>query len=459
MLGDLLGPELRELLEQRKFAQVRALLAELEPADLAELLLDLTHEERAVVFRILPRELAAEAFEWMPIAGQEELIKGLSEEKIADLVNAMAADDRTALLEEAPAEVTKRILAMLSPKELVIARSLLGYPEESVGRLMTPDYLAVKSAWTVGQALEHIRAHGRDSETLNVIYVVGDKGRLIDDLNIRQILLASPEAPLEDIMNLQFVALRATDDQETAVNMFRKYNRSALPVVDRDDALLGIITIDDILHVAEEEATEDIQKIGGMQALDLPYLATSIPLLLRKRAGWLALLFIGEMFTATAMSFYEHEIAKAVVLALFVPLIISSGGNSGSQAASLVIRALALGELTPKEWKLILGREAVIGFALGALLGSIGFLRIAIWTYFGGMYGPHWVMVGLTVWASVIGVTLWGALAGSLMPLALKRIGLDPAVSSAPLVATLVDVTGLVIYFTIAAFILKGTLL
>jgi magnesium transporter len=324
---------------------------------------------------------------------------------------------------------------------------------------MTPDYLHVREGWTVQQVLDHIRRYGRDSETLNVLYVVDEAGKLIDDLRMRELLLVDPARRVGDIIDRDFVALNATDDQETAVAAFRRHDRTALPVVDSSGSLVGIVTVDDVLDVAEEEATEDIQKLGGTEALEEPYLAIGLPTLIRKRAPWLVVLFLGEMLTATAMGFYESEIERAVVLALFIPLIISSGGNSGSQATTLIIRALALGEVALADWWRVVRRELVAGLALGVTLGSIGFLRVVLWTRSLGDSAPHAVGIGITVGVALLGVVLWGCMAGSLLPLLLKRLGLDPATSSAPFVATLVDVTGLVIYFSVASMLLSGKLL
>ena len=336
---------------------------------------------------------------------------------------------------------------------------MLEYAEDTVGRLMTPDYVSVGKDWTVKRVLEHVRTHGKDSETLNVLYVVDGDHKLIDDIRIREFLLAPLHTNVRDIMDSQFVALRATDDKKTAVDVFRKYDRTALPVVDGRGVLVGIVTIDDVLDVAEEEATREIQRFGGLEALDESYTNTPLLAMVRKRATWLVVLFLGEMLTATAMGYFEGEIEKAVVLALFVPLIISSGGNSGSQAATLIIRALALGEVRLRDWWMVMRREILSGLMLGGLLGTIGFLRIAIWSAFSDIYGPHWALIGLTVGLSLVGIVLWGTLAGSMLPFLLKRLGLDPATSSAPFVATLVDVTGLVIYFTVALVVLRGTLL
>ena len=383
----------------------------------------------------------------------------MAQEDVAALLNNMAPDDRTMFLEELPATVTRELLALLTPEERSVALTLLGYPERSVGRLMTPHYVAVREHWTVRDVLDHVRTHGQDSETLNVIYVVDEQGALIDDVRIREFLLAPVDNRVADLMDRRFVALKASDDQEAAVAMFRQYDRSALPVTDTAGMLIGIVTIDDVLDVAEATATREIQRIGGSEALDEPYMHIAFGRMIQKRAGWLTALFLGEMLTATAMGAFEEEISKAVVLALFVPLIISSGGNSGSQAATLVIRALALGEVGLRDWWRVMRREILAGLSLGAILGSIGFLRISLWSAFSDMYGEHWLLIAVTVALSLIGVVLWGTLTGSLLPLLMRRLGFDPAASSAPFVATLVDVTGLVIYFSVALVVLRGTLL
>ncbi|HWI40053.1 MAG TPA: magnesium transporter [Verrucomicrobiae bacterium] len=449
-----------QLLEKRDFRTLRQELADLSAPDIALLIDDLDSPDDVTVFRMLPRRLATETFEYLPLETQEKLIDVLAQEKrrLVDILNDMSPDDRTALLEELPGPVAQRLLNLLKPEEREVAVRLLGYPEESIGRLMTPDYVAVRADWTVRQTLEHIRIFGKDSETLNVIYVIDGHWRLLDDLRIRELLLADPDTQISSIVDGKFVALKATDDQETAVQVFRAYGRVALPVTDSEGILLGIVTIDDVLVVAEEEATEDIQKIGGLEALDEPYLNTPLSELVKKRARWLVILFVGEMLTASAMSFYETEIARAVVLALFIPLIISSGGNSGSQAATLVIRAMAVGEITLADWWNVMQREIISGLVLGTLLGSVGFMRVILWQQFFGAYGQHALLIGLSVGISLIGVVLWGTLSGSMLPFVMKRLGADPATSSTPFVATLVDVTGLVIYFSVAALVLAGKL-
>ena len=449
--------ELAQVLRSRDYPRLRDMMRNRPPSELAEVLGDLSLDDQAVVFRLLPRKDAAAAFEYLEQDAREALLKTLSKEDVAALLNDMAPDDRTEFLEELPATVTRELLALLTPQERAIAVTLLGYPEGSVGRLMTPDYIAVREEWTVQQVLDYVRAHGQDSETLNVIYVVDPHGQLIDDIRIREFLLADPAKRVADLMDRRFIALKATDDQQSAVAEFRQHDRSALPVTDTSGFLIGIVTIDDVLDVVETEATRDIQRIGGSEALDEPYMQIPMARMVRKRAGWLTALFLGEMLTATAMGFFENEISKALVLTLFLPLIISSGGNSGSQGSTLVIRALALGEVTVRDWWRVMRREILAGFALGAILACVGFLRITIWSAFSDMYGAHWLLVAFTVAFALIGVVMWGTLIGALLPMLLRRLGFDPATSSAPFVATLVDVTGLVIYFSVALVVLHGT--
>ena len=451
--------EIAAAVHAKDYSRVRDLARNRHASDLAVALTELGVEDQVVVFRVLPRKDAATVFEYLTREQQEALLRAMAQEDVATLLNNMAPDDRTTFLEELPASVTRQLLTLLTPKERSVALTLLGYPDESIGRLMTPHYVAVHEDWTVREVLDYIRTHGQDSETLNVVYVVDEQGLLVDDIRIRELLLTSPENRVVDLMDRRFVALKATDDQKEAVAIFKQYDRTALPVTDTSGMLIGIVTIDDVLDVAEAAATKEIQKIGGSEALDEPYMKIAFVRMIQKRAGWLTALFLGEMLTATAMGAFEAEIAKAVTLALFVPLIISSGGNSGSQASTLVIRALALGEVGLLDWWRVIRREVMAGLTLGAILGAIGFLRISIWSAFSNIYGEHWLLIAITVGISLIGVVLWGTLVGSLLPFILRRMGFDPATSSAPFVATLVDVTGLVIYFTVALIILKGTLL
>jgi magnesium transporter len=457
--GRLVLPEIRELIEANDLTTLAEVLNSWLPADLAGLVADLPAADRVPLFRALSTSLASEVFEYLDFSHQRSLLRAFTDAESARILDSMSPDDRTALLDELPGDQAERLLGLMSVEQSTVARNLLQYAEDSIGRLMTPDFIAIRKDWTIKRVFDHVRSHGRRTETLNVLYVVDGEHKLVDDISISRFLLAPLHGHVRDVMGTRFVALRDTDDKQTAVGLFRAYDRTALPVIDANDRLVGIVTVDDVLDVAEQEATEDIQRFGGLEALDLPYVQTPFWSLIRKRATWLVLLFLGEMLTATAMGYFEMEIARAVVLALFVPLIISSGGNSGSQAATLIIRALALGEVTLHDWWRVMRRELATGLMLGAILGAVGFGRIALWSAFSKIYGPHWPLIGVTVAFSLIGVVMWGTLSGSMLPFILKRLGADPATSSAPFVATLVDVTGLIIYFTVAVIVLRGTLL
>jgi len=460
MVGKIVQPEIRSLIDARNFSALRELFSDWPPADIAECITDFSEDEQVIVFRVLPHDQAADVFEYLDVEAQQKLLRAMAHEQVVGILNEMSPDDRTALLEELPSAAARQLIKLLTPEERSIARALLGYPEGSVGRLMTPDLIAVDAGWSVKEVLDYVRENGQDSETLNVIYVVDDRGKLLDDIRMREFLLKPLTAKVSDLMDHNYVTLSVTDSQEDAVNIFRKYDRSALPVVDSGGVLVGIVTIDDMLDVAEQEATEDIQKLGGMEALDEPY--TTIPLMrmVKKRATWLIILFLGEMLTATAMQGYNGEIEKAAILAMFLPLIISSGGNSGSQATTLVIRAMALGELRLGDWFRVVRKELLSGLSLGLILGTIGFFRITLWQYLHIFdYGKYHWLVAFTVGVALVGVVLWGTISGAMLPFLLRRCRLDPATSSAPFVATLVDVTGLIIYFNVALFILRGTLL
>lgn len=428
-------------------------------SDVAALIGD-NEEYAAQIISSLSVHRAASTFKILEVSQQKQIIHDLPPLKTAELLNELPADDRTAFLEELPTEVVRELIKMLNPEERKITLSLLGYPEESVGRLMTPDYIAVREDWSAKEVLEHIRQFGKDSETIDVIYVTNSQGQLVDDVRIREFLFAPPEKPVNELVDGRYIALHVNDDQETASQVFKMNNRVALPVIDDNNILVGIVTIDDILWVASEEFSEDMQKMGGTEALDEPYLEIPILRLFKKRVVWLIVLFLGEMLTATAMGYYEKEIEKAVVLALFIPLIIASGGNSGSQASTLIIQAMAVREIELADWWRVMRREIISGLLLGTVLGIIGFSRVVLWSqFFPDVYGPHYVLVGAAVGFSLVGVVLLGTLTGSMLPIILKKLGADPAVSSAPFVATLVDVTGLVIYFSCAYMFLKGNLL
>jgi len=429
------------------------------PQDAAAAITALATADQVAALTILPRRVAAAVFEYLPNDTQETVSTAMGAKEAAAVLNLVADDDRTQLLSRLPEAETHEILDLLTPDESSEARRLLKYPRGTVGRLMTAHYIAVREDHTVGQVLDYIREHGENSETLNVIYVIDANGVLIDDIRIRELLVVPLATPIAKVMDRRYVILHTMDRQEDALDLFRREDRTALPVVDDDGSLCGIVTVDDVLDVAEETATREMQKFGGSEALDEPYMQVTLAHMIRKRAGWLIVLFLGEMLTATAMGFFEKEIAKAVVLALFVPLIISSGGNSGSQGSTLVIRALAVGEVSIKDFWRVIRREVLVGLALGIILGAIGFLRISVWSAFSNLYGPHWLMVAATVAFALVGVVLWGTLVGCGLPFILRRFGFDPATSSAPFVATLVDVTGLIIYFSVGLVVLRGTIL
>ncbi len=465
MLGHLLKPEYEELIRKKDWESLRVAFEEVDPADIAEILEDLPPEDSGLIFRILPRHVAGVAFEYLPLDQQTEIVQTLGSEQLKNVLNEMAPDDRTRLFEELPAEVTKRALEQLSAEELKVARALLGYPENTAGRYMTPEYFALLPSLTAREGLESVRKTGRGRETLNVLYVVDEKRILLADLRLADLVMAEPDARVGDLPNRALVAIPATAPKDEIISTFEKYDRAALPVTDSHGAMVGIITADDVLDVAEEQATEDIQKMGGMEALDAPYMEIGAFEMLRKRGGWLSVLLVGEMLTTTAMTHFEGAIERAVVLALFVPLIISSGGNSGSQATSIIIRALAVREIAVRDWWRVLVRELRSGLMLGLLLGTIGLVRILAWEglhtagVIGTSYGEHYLLVALTVSVSLLGVVLFGSVTGSMLPFLLQRLGLDPATASAPFVATLVDVTGIIIYFTVATLFLGSTLL
>ena len=402
---------------------------------------------------------AARVFKILDVAAQKNVIQQLPPNKVASLLNELPPDDRTDFLEELPSNAVRELIKLLDNEERKITLSLLGYPENSVGRLMTPDYVYVYENNTVQHVLDTVRRVGKNSETIDVIYVINEKGELLDDIRIREFILASPDKKVKELMDDRVIALNAYQDQEEAHEVFKMNNRVALPVVSNSNKLLGIVTIDDILWVASEEFSEDMQKIGGTEALEQPYLEIPLLKLFKKRVVWLIVLFIGELMTISAMHQFEDEIAKAVILATFIPLIISSGGNSGSQAATLIIQAMALREISIADWWRIMRREIFSGILLGLTLCILGVSVITLWNSFSDIFGEHYLRIAFTIGLSLIGVVLWGTLMGSMLPLILKRVGADPAASSTPFVATLVDVTGLIIYFSVAFLILSGKLL
>lgn len=458
-LGGNIKQHLEYLLESGNETAARQFLDHQNISEVADLINEFPEQEGYIITHMSVHR-AASVFKILDLVAQKHIIRELPPYKTAELLNVLSPDDRTDFLEELPSNAVRELIKLLDPEERKTTLSLLGYPEDSIGRLMTPDYVYVFPHNTVEEVFATIRKHGKDSETINVIYVINEQGELLDDIRIRDFILSPPDKKVADLMDNRVASLNAYDDQEKAKEAFKMENRVALPVVSQSNKLLGIVTIDDMFWVAEEEFSEDMQKMGGTEALDQPYLDMPIFKLFKKRIVWLVVLFLGEMFTATAMGYFQDEIAKAVVLALFVPLIISSGGNSGSQASTLIIQAMAVGEITLRDWWRVMRREIISGLLLGAALGMIGFVRVIMWSQvFPDVYGAHYLRIGFVVGVSLIGVVLWGTLSGSMLPIILKRVGADPAVSSAPFVATLVDVTGLVIYFFTAFLFLKGILL
>lgn len=439
--------KLHTFLDSLDISIIEALIDELP--DYAQLFIDTMSINRAVnVFRILD------------VPTQERIINKLPKKKVSELINTLPPDDQTSFLGEIKdEELVQQLMSLLSPEDKKEVSALLSYPEDSVGRIMTPDYLAINKNITVQEALDTIRVKGKNSETIDVIYILDDQGVLLDDLRIRDLLLVSPQTPIEELMDDRLIYLNAEAHQEDAIQVFKMNNRVALPVIDNNRVLLGIITIDDILWIADEEYSEDMQKFGGSGTLDEPYLDMPLHQLVWKRAGWLIILFIGELLTASVMQYYEDQLAKVIVLAMFLPLMISSGGNSGSQASTLIIQAMAVGDVRLSDWWKVFRREILSGLSLGIILGIIGFIRIYVWHFiFPNLYGDHWIMVASTVSLSLVGIVLWGSLIGSMLPFILRKLGADPATSSAPFVATIVDVTGLMIYLGIASIIF-GTVL
>ena len=446
-----------QLVESQNLEELETYLNELNISDVEELIDELP-EYGALFLETLNLKRAVNVFRILDFPTQERIFKKLSASKVREILNEMPPDDRTSFFVDLKGDVVKRLITLLTPDERKEALSLLGYPEDSVGRLMTPDYITVKRHWTITKILDHIRRYGGASETIDVLYVIDSEGKLVDDIRIKDILLASPDSEVGDLIDNRLISLNANDPQEEAVTVFRMNNRVALPVVDEQGIMLGIVTIDDILWVANEEYTEDMQRFGGTEALDEPYLDVTINHLVKKRVGWLIVLFLGQLLTTSVIGQFEAQLQSAIVLFALMPLVMSSGGNSGSQASTLIIQAMAMGEVTLADWWRVMRREILTGLILGLILGALGFIRIATWQMFADEYGEYWFLIGLVISFSLVGVVMWGSLTGSMLPFLLRKLGADPASSSAPFVSTLVDVTGLIIYFTFATLLLKGVL-
>jgi magnesium transporter len=439
--------KVRALLERRDLRGLRALLSSLQPPDAADVLAELEKRDRVIVFRLLPREVSAEIVARLDAERASALIGELTDEEASAVLEGLAPDDRTQLLEELPGRLVQRLLNLLPLDELTATQALLGYPEESVGRLMTPDYVAVRRHWTIHRAIAHIRARGRESETIDEIYVIDPDWRLVDALPLADFVLAEPEAEVETIMDSSFVSVFASDDRERAVELIARYDRYALPVVDADGVLLGIVTIDDLLDVAEEEVTEDFYLGAAIEPLETPYREAGVTRLYRKRIGWLLALVLVALLSSGVIALFEGTLERTITLAFFIPLLIGAGGNTGAQSATLVVRALATGDLRLGQWSRALGKEVAVGLALGITMGAasgvLGVVR-------GG------IDVGVVVGLTMVAIVLVANLVGGALPFLLTRLRLDPAVASSPLIATIMDAAGLLIYFTIATLVLGG---
>ncbi|MFI0489889.1 magnesium transporter [Flavobacterium sp.] len=430
------------------------------PSEVAIMLENVSKKDALKGFESLSNATQIKVFSYLNMPLQKYIIKSITIIKASQILNELSSDDRITFFSASSGVERSHNLEFLNTENKESVHTILGYPANSVARLINTDFATISPDFTIAEANKHLRENHKDSEAANVIYIVDNYGKLIDDIPVRRFVLTDPSKKVSSILDGYCTSLKITDTKEDALHKFKEFDRVVLPVVNSENILMGVLTIDDVMDVAEAMNTKEIQNFGGVEGLDYPYVNTSFFALIKKRATWLIVLFVGEMLTATAMGYFDVEISKAVVLALFVPLIISSGGNSGSQAATLIIRAMALRELTVKDWWFVMRREILSGLTLGFILGTIGFIRIAVWQNLHLYdYGIHWFLLALTIFFSLIGIVMWGTLSGSMIPMVLKKFKLDPATSSAPLVATLVDVTGLIIYFTIAAILLKGTLL
>lgn len=447
MLKELLQPEIKELIDNRNWLDLKDILQYWPAPEIADLLLNIEKHDRVLLFRALPRDISAEVFAHLDNDQRDSLLYDLSDGETRELLEDLSPDDRTDLLEELPGKVTRRLLNMLNPEDLKEARQLLGYPEDSVGRQMTPDFVAVKKDWTVKKAIDHIRKFGKDKETIYRIYVTGKGGILLDDILLKDIMIATDEKRISELMDDQVVALSAFEDQEEAVIMMEKYDLFALPVIDSQGVLVGIVTFDDVMDISAEEATEDFQKISGINPVDQSYISASTFKLWGKRFPWLFGLLVTNFFTAGLIMQYEEVLGKFLILSAFIPVLIGTAGNSGTQSSTLIIRSLATQELAIGDWWKVLKKELTVGFFLGLILSIISF---------GGglLAGEGNVAVSLVLCFSMITVIIWANIVGSLLPLIIEKLKFDPAVISSPFIATVIDLTGIFIYFSIAMTIL-----
>ncbi len=445
-MNETLASDIQDLVTGKNWSAIRDAIANWPAPEIADLLLGLSKTDRAVVFRVLPRTISSEVFAYLTPEQQNQLLKELTDEETRQLLAGLSPDDRTALLEELPGRASQKLLNLLSPEDLAEARQMLGYPEDSVGRLMTPDYVAVRRHWTISQALAHIRARGRSSETINVVYVVDDGWKLMDALELRRFIFAEPEETVEAIMDGRYVSVRASDDREEAVRVMQRYDLDVLPVVDSDGVLVGIVTADDVLDVAQEEATEDFHRTAAVAPLKASYKELSIFTIYRKRIGWLLALVFMNIFSGAAIASFEETIAATVALVFFLPLLIDSSGNAGSQSATLMVRALATGDVKLGDWGRLLGRELFVGGMLGATM-ALAVLPIGV---FRG--GPE---VAVVVTLTMLIIVIVGSTIGLSLPFILSKFKLDPASASAPLITSLSDISGVLIYFSMATWLLN----
>ena len=434
----------QELIEEKQWKKLRDEIIQLDPYLIAEVIEELSDEDDIIVFRLLPRDLAKDTFQHLNHDKQEEIIEGLAQNvsKLSSLLNDLDPDDRTAFFEELPGQITMRLIQLLRPEERTVATKLLGFPKDSIGRLMTPEYVAVKPHYTVQEALEHIRRYGRDSETLNVIYIVDNDWRLVDDIRIREVLLATPDQQISELMDNRYVALNAFDDQEVAIRVFQDQDRVALPVTDNDGLLLGIVTFDDMMDVAEEENTEDFHKFGAFQDAIVNPLKAKITLLYKMRVFWLTALVFMNIPSGSIIESFEATLLQVGGLLLFLPLIIASGGNAGAQSATLMIRSLATGDVESKDWFILVGKEFLVSLMLGVTM-AIGVSLIA------SVRAPEIVLV---VVSSMVLTVVAGSVLGLMLPFIFTRLKLDPAAASAPLITSMADITGVLIYLSIATW-------
>ncbi|HTA62351.1 MAG TPA: magnesium transporter [Bacteroidia bacterium] len=452
--------EIQSLVENQDNKGIQAFLHDLFPADIAETLNHLDFKEAQYIYELLDEETSSAVLIELREELREELLASFSSKEIAEEIDNLDSDDAADVINELPEDRQTEVLSHIEDIDQAgdIAH-LLSFEEDTAGSLMAKELVRVNHSDSVTACIDEIREQAESVDVLYAVYVVDDKERLVGMLSLKKLLIARPDTRIEEIYDRDVIQVTTSAHTADVAEIMQKYDLVVVPVVDSIGRLVGRITIDDVVDVIRDEETDEAHKMAGIETFDEPYMSMSFLNMIKKRAGWLVILFIGETLTATAMGFFEGQLAKAVILALFVPLIISSGGNTGSQASTLIIRAMALGEISFRDWWRILKKELAVGLALGLLLGLVGFLRVALWSSFSTIYGPHWMLIGLTVASTLVGVVLWGNLAGSLLPVLLKRIKLDPAVCSAPFVATLVDVTGLIIYFTTATIILRGILL